>query len=74
MWLIDYLIGIIIMFAVGFSLLFLGMFILGPAPSIDNGFHAFLSIIVYSILFKPDNNIFFSFSVLFIFLNVLYSK
>ena len=49
MWLIDYLIGIMIMFAVGFSLLFLGMFILGPAPSIDNGFHAFLSIIVMGV-------------------------
>ena len=49
MWLIDYIIGIIIMFAVGFSLLFLGMFILGQAPSIDKGFHVFLSIIVMGV-------------------------
>ena len=49
MWLVDYLIALLLMFVVGFSLLFLGMFMLGPSPSIDNGFHTFLSILVMGI-------------------------
>ena len=49
MWLIDYLVALLIMFAVGFSLLFFGMFILGPAPSVDEGFHVFLSLIVMGV-------------------------
>ena len=49
MWLIDYLVALLIMFAVGFSLLFFGMFILGPAPPVDEGFHVFLSLIVMGV-------------------------